>query len=49
MRLPSKITTWLFIIYFLLVGLNELGVYSADAVVMGILAIAIAVFLLLDR
>jgi hypothetical protein len=47
--MPSKITTWLLIIYFLLVGLGALGVYSAPAVVMGIVAIAIAVFLLIDR
>ena len=51
MVMPKKLATWLLIVYFLLVALGAGGfnVWSAPAVVMGIVALAAAVLLLLDR
>ena len=49
MAMPKKISTWLLIVYFLLVGLAGLGVWAAPAIVTGIVALAAAVLLFLDR
>ncbi len=49
MKMPTKISTWLLIVYFLLAGIAGLGVFSLPSIVTAILAIAVAVFLFLDR
>jgi hypothetical protein len=48
MAMPKKISTWMLIIYFLLVGLAGLGV-ALPAIIATIVALAAAVFLFLDR
>jgi hypothetical protein len=49
MSMPKKISTWFLIVYFLLVALASFGVWAAPAVVMGIVALGVAVLLLMDR
>jgi hypothetical protein len=49
MKMPSKIATWLLIVYFLLVGLAGLGLVSSLGTVTAVVAVAAAVFLFLDR
>jgi hypothetical protein len=48
MNMPSKISTWLLIVYFLLVGVTAFGV-AIPAIVTGIVALATAVLLFLDK
>jgi hypothetical protein len=49
--MPAKISAWFLIVYFLLVALGDGGfsVWTAPAVVMGIVALGVAVLLFLDR
>lgn len=47
--MPAKLSTWFLIVYFLLAALASFGVWAAPAVVMGIVAIGVAVLLFMDR
>lgn len=50
MKMPSKISTWLMIIYFLLVGLAAFIPAAASMPwLAGLFALGTAVFLFLDR
>jgi hypothetical protein len=50
MSMPSKISTWLMIVFFLLYGLSAfISALAGLAIVNAIVAIAAAVFLFLDK
>ena len=49
MKMPSRPSTWFMIVYFLLVGLAALGVFSAPGWLTGIAAVGAAVLLFLGR
>jgi hypothetical protein len=50
MKMPSKISTWLMIVYFLLVGLGAFVAAIAGLTwLTGLVALATAVFLFLDK
>ena len=48
MRMPSAISTWCMILFFLLAGLAAFGVFSNDMLT-GIFALGAAIFLFLGR
>ena len=49
MKMPSKLSTWSMVLYFLLVGLAAFGVFSAPGWLTGVLALAAAITLFLGR
>ena len=48
MRVPSSIATWCLILFFLLYGLQVFGL-AIPAVVLGLLALGVAIFSLIGR
>ncbi len=48
-KMPSKLSTWFLILYFLFAGIAAFGVFALPEFVTGILALGAAVFLFLDR
>ncbi|HSL47289.1 MAG TPA: hypothetical protein VK897_27865 [Anaerolineales bacterium] len=48
MRMPSSIATWCLILFFLLYGLSSLGL-AVPAIVLGLLALGVAIFTLIGR
>jgi hypothetical protein len=50
MKMPSALSTWCMILYFLFAGLAAFGMtFAFSGVLMGILALGAAVFLFLGR
>ena len=50
MRMPSSIATWCLILFFLLYGLQAFGLaIPGIAIIMGILALGVAIFTLIGR
>jgi hypothetical protein len=48
MRMPSSIATWCLILFFLLYGLQIFGL-AIPAVILGLLALGVAIFTLIGR
>jgi hypothetical protein len=48
MRLPNSIATWCLILFFLFYGLSALGM-SIPGVILGLLALGVAIFTLIGR
>ena len=48
MRMPSSIATWCLILFFLLYGLQVFGL-AVPAIVLGLLALGVAIFTLIGR
>jgi len=48
MRMPSSIATWCLILFFLFYGLAQFGL-AIPAIIMGLLALGVAVFSLVGR
>lgn len=48
MRLPNAISTWCLILFFLFYGLSALGL-AIPGVILGLLALGVAVFMLIGR
>ena len=48
MRMPSSIATWCPILFFLFYGLSAFGL-TIPAIIMGLLALGVAIFSLLGR
>ena len=48
MRMPSSIATWCLILFFLLYGLSALGM-GVPAIILGLLALGVAIFTLIGR
>lgn len=48
MRVPSSIATWCLILFFLLYGLQVFGL-AIPAMVLGLLALGVAIFSLIGR
>jgi hypothetical protein len=48
MRMPSSIATWCLILFFLLYGLAQFGL-AIPAIIMGLLALGVAIFSLIGR
>ena len=48
MRMPSSIATWCLILFFLLYGLSALGM-PIPAIILGLLALGVAIFTLIGR
>jgi hypothetical protein len=49
MAMPKSISTWLMIAFFLLAGLLWVGVSAIPTIIIGLVALATAVFLFLGR
>jgi len=48
MRMPSSIATWCLILFFLFYGLAQFGL-ALPAIIMGLLALGVAIFTLIGR
>lgn len=48
MRYPNSIATWCLILFFLFYGLNALGL-AIPAIILGLLALGVAIFTLISR
>ena len=48
MRMPSSIATWCLILFFLSYGLSALGM-PIPAIILGLLALGVAIFTLIGR
>jgi hypothetical protein len=48
MRFPNSIATWCLILFFLFYGLNVLGL-AIPAIILGLLALGVAIFTLIGR
>ena len=48
MRMPSSIATWCLILFFLFYGLAQFGL-AIPALIMGLLALGVAIFSLIGR
>jgi hypothetical protein len=48
MRLPNSIATWCLILFFFFFGLSELGM-AIPAIIIGLLALGVAIFTLIGR
>jgi hypothetical protein len=48
MRMPSSIATWCLILFFLFYGLSALGM-PIPAIIVGLLALGVAIFTLIGR
>lgn len=48
MRMPSSIATWCLILFFLFYGLSALGM-PIPAIILGLLALGVAIFTLIGR
>jgi hypothetical protein len=48
MRFPNSITTWCLILFFLFYGLSAFGL-AIPAIILGLLALGVAVFTLISR
>ena len=48
MRLPNSIATWCLILFFLFYGLSAFGM-SIPGVILGLLALGVAIFTLIGR
>ena len=48
MRMPNSIATWCLILFFLLYGLSAFGL-AIPAIILGLLALGVAVFTLIGR
>ncbi len=49
MKMPSALSTWFMLLYFLFAGLAAFGIFTAPAVLMGIFALGAAVTLFLAK
>ncbi|MGE5462990.1 MAG: hypothetical protein ACM3PS_06535 [Syntrophothermus sp.] len=48
MRFPNSIATWCLILFFLFYGLSQFGM-AIPAIILGLLALGVAIFTLLGR
>jgi hypothetical protein len=48
MRMPSSIATWCLILFFLFYGLSAFGM-AIPGIIMGLLALGVAIFTLIGR
>jgi len=48
MRMPNSIATWCLILFFLLYGLQALGL-AIPGIILGLLALGVAIFTLIGR
>jgi hypothetical protein len=48
MRMPNSIATWCLILFFLFYGLTALGL-TIPAIILGLLALGVAIFTLIGR
>ena len=48
MRFPNSIATWCLILFFLFYGLSALGL-AIPAIILGLLALGVAIFTLIGR
>lgn len=48
MRMPNSIATWCLILFFLFYGLNAFGL-GIPAIILGLLALGVAIFTLIGR
>ena len=49
MRMPSSIATWCLILFFLLYGLQQAFGLAFPAIILGLLALGVAIFTLIGR